>query len=272
MTEVNLTKEFRLQDGDEFDWSVAGPDLDCKFSEDVGNWEIPMEMYLCPDHGTRSGEPNQAAILVWLSDDSSEWAVGVVRITDEKLRWTQDKVTGDSRRTYNRDNKRRLSPAGEESIYWLWGGTQNGLQENTLLRMEDSLREGILREGLSGQGRVNELFRKNSGSIVRRPVLLTVAQQDDAPRRARDARIGLSPDGILVLGHQGAHPDIAVALGVPVPEKGEWVSVRLRAVAWEEVGLKVWFDGSFWTINTDDRPNGPAPQVPRYRLQEVPAT
>ncbi|WP_370263845.1 NaeI family type II restriction endonuclease [Cryobacterium sp. TMT2-23] len=41
----------------------------------------------------------------------------------------------------------------------------------------------------------------------------------------------MSPLGILVLGHQEAHPSIATALGLPAPAKGERLSVRLREVS-----------------------------------------
>src|SRR4051812_18145145 len=51
----------------------------------------------------------------------------------------------------------------------------------------------------SGQKRVDQLFRDVQGRIVGRQVVLTVAQQDDAPKRARAARLDLQPEGILVL-------------------------------------------------------------------------
>lgn len=272
VVEINLTKEFGLSDGEKLDWSVAGVDLDCKFSKDIGGWEIPMEMYVCADHEGRSGEVDHPAMLVWMSDDSSEWAVGVARVTDDRLRWTQDKETGLKKRGYNSDNKRKFSDEGARSIYWLWGGTQLDLPENTLLQMDDDLRRRILQEGLSGQARVNALFTERLGVTIRRPVLLTVAQQDDAPKRARDARKHLSPLGILVLGHQEAHPSIAMALGLPAPAKGEWLSVQLRAVSKADSRRKVWIDGSFWSIADVDSCIQEAPRVPRYRLEEAPVT
>ena len=44
---MNLTKEFEFANGDDLDWQIAGRDVDCKFSKDLGGWEIPMEMYRC---------------------------------------------------------------------------------------------------------------------------------------------------------------------------------------------------------------------------------
>jgi hypothetical protein len=49
-------------------------------------------------------------------------------------------------------------------------------------------------------------------------------------KRARGnggARTQLRADGILVLGHQDRDPDVARALGLPVPRKGEFISARV---------------------------------------------
>ena len=73
-----------------------------------------MEMYLCSDHGEQSGRADHLALLLWMNDDDSQWAAGIVQIRDELLRFKP----GGSRQ-YNRDNKRRLSDYGIESIYWI---------------------------------------------------------------------------------------------------------------------------------------------------------
>lgn len=59
VVEVNLTKEFKFDDGMHLDWQIAGRDVDCKFSKTVGGWEIPIEMYLCSNHkgGRPGGKP-----------------------------------------------------------------------------------------------------------------------------------------------------------------------------------------------------------------------
>jgi hypothetical protein len=46
----------------------------------------------------------------------------------------------------------------------------------------------------------------------------------------RDARKHLRRHGIVILGHQSHHPTIARTLGVPVPDKGSWVSIRITEV------------------------------------------
>lgn len=259
--EVNLTKEFEFGNGDDLDWRIADRDVDCKFSKDMGGWEIPMEMYLCADHEDRQGKANHPALVTWMNDDTSQWAAGVVTITDERLRWRIDKATGEGRRAYNRDNKRRLAEAAWTSIHWLWGGLQEDLPRNLLLQMEPAARNRIFSFHRSGQARVNQLFREVQESIVSRQMVLTVAQQDDAPKRARDARPRLQSEGLLVLGHQETHPRVAAALGLPVPVKGEWIAVRVVPV--EPTDRRPFFTVAEqrWARAHLDEPVTPAPRI-----------
>ncbi|MGZ6800872.1 MAG: NaeI family type II restriction endonuclease [Mycobacteriaceae bacterium] len=269
--EVNLTREFDIPDGDDLDWKVAAHDLDCKFSKELGGWEIPMEMYLCRDHEGRSGKADHPAMLVWMDDDTSHWAVGILQITDARLRWKVGK-DGIRVRAYNRDNKRRIADATRPDIYWLWGGIRDDLPQNLLLHLDADIREVVLRAGTSGQERVDELFARVRGRVISRAVVLTVAQQDDAPKRARDARLRLRPRGIVVLGHQENHPLVARALGLPRPEKGEWVSVRLVRVDEEDPRPKVWVGeyrdskgthsaAGWWAIAWEDEPEEAGPII-----------
>lgn len=266
--EVNLTKEFEIPNGVDLDWTVAGADLDCKFSKDLGGWEIPMEMYLCVDHGERSGKADHAALLTWMNDDTSEWAAGVLTITDQRLRWKVDRDTGVRVRAYNRDNKRRLADASAMDVHWLWGGLQRDLPRNLLLHLPGDARSRVL-AGSSGQQRVNNLFREVQGQIVGRQTILTVAQQDDAPKRARDARIHLRAEGIIVLGHQDAHPAIARALKLPVPAKGEWVSARLTRASSND-RPRVVLDGEHWMRAQPNEPIMSVPTLPsRYAEVDI---
>ncbi|GAA1807305.1 hypothetical protein GCM10009795_060630 [Nocardioides hankookensis] len=259
--EVNLTKEFEFANGDDLDWRIAARDVDCKFSKDMGGWEIPMEMYLCDDHEDRQGKADHPALVTWMNDDTSRWAAGLVTITDERLRWRTDKTTGEVRRAYNRDNKRRLADSASTDIYWLWGGLQQDLPRNLLLHMEPAVRDRIFSFPRSGQARVNQLFREVRESIVSRQMVLTVAQQDDAPKRARDARLKLQNEGLLVLGHQETHPRVAAALGLPVPVKGEWISVRVVPV--EPTDSRPFFSVAEqrWARSHRDEPVTPAPKL-----------
>lgn len=252
--EVNLTKEFEFPNGDHLDWKIDGTDVDCKFSKDLGGWEIPMEMYLCSDHGERQGKADHPAVLTWFDDATSRWAAGLITVTDERLWWRTDKKTGVFGRGYNRDNKRRLMNSSAVQVYWLWGGLQVDLPRNLLLHMDDDVRGRILSPNLSGQRRVNRLFHEIQGQIVGRQTILTVAQQDDAPKRARDARIHLRGQGIVVLGHQDAHPVIAAALGLPVPVKGEWIAVRIVPVSETDTRPFSELHGQRWAVALDDDP------------------
>jgi hypothetical protein len=268
--EVNLTKEFEFPNGTHLDWQIAGCDIDCKFSKDLGGWEIPMEMYLCDEHGDRQGKANHPALVTWLNDDRSQWAAGIVTITDERLRWRQNKDNGNRVRAYNRDNKRRLADSAARDIYWLWGGLQTDLPRNLLLHLNPDARGRIFAFPRSGQARLDQLFREVQGQIVGRQVVLTVAQQDDAPKRARDARLHLRAEGILVLGHQDSHPGVAAALGLPVPVKGEWIAVRVVLVASTDGRPYFTLGQRQWARARPDEPVIAAPELPKKLTQEPP--
>ena len=105
---------------------------------------------------------------------------------------------------------------------------------------------------LSGQKRVDQLFREVQGQIVGRQTVLTVAQQDDAPKRVRDARIPLREQGILILGHQDAHPTIAAALELPVPVKGEWIAARITQVLESDPRPFFTMCGQRWAVAHDE--------------------
>ncbi|MET9107023.1 NaeI family type II restriction endonuclease [Streptomyces zhihengii] len=270
--EVNLTKEFAISNGTDLDWSIAGLDIDCKFSKDLGGWEIPMEMYLCADHGERGGRADHVALVTWMNDDKSEWAAGIVRITDERLRWKRERDgNGAPVRAYNRDNKRKLADSTKRDVYWLWGGLQKDLPTNLLLHLDCETRKRILGASLkgrssSGQQRVNQLFFEVQGRLIGRQTVLTVGQQEDAPKRARDARKHLRPKGIVVLGHQGSHPHVARALGLPIPIKGEWISTRLVPVSPDDERPKFSLRGQSWARAQGEDPvhaePDPAPELP----------
>ncbi|MDT0180215.1 NaeI family type II restriction endonuclease [Microbacterium sp. ARD31] len=260
--EVNLTREFDFADGAHLDWKIAGLDIDCKFSKDLGKWEIPMEMYLCDAHGDLQGKADSPALLTWLNDDTGEWAAGLVTITDDRLRWTMK--DGAPARAYNRDNKRKLADAARNNIYWLWGGVQKDLPPNLLRTLSNGDRDRIFANADSGQARVNELFRTVPTTVIGRRTVLTVAQQDDAPKRARDARIQLRDEGILILGHQKSHGRIAADLHLPAPQRGEWMSIRVARVRGAESRASSEIAGERWALALEDEEGlAPAPELPR---------
>ncbi|KAF4405858.1 NaeI family type II restriction endonuclease [Streptomyces lycii] len=198
--EILVRAEFSLDRGRPMDYSVAGHQVDSKFTV-RSNWTIPQEAigHIC--------------LLMSADDASSQFKVGLLRISDTNLNPGR-----------NRDGKRGISRSGRDETHWLVpSGT---LPKNILMQLSQSERTAIFRHS-GGQGRTNELFRVAQRELIDRKTLLTVAQQADSPKRVRDARIHLRNEGILILGHQENHPAIARALGLPIPKKGSWVSARV---------------------------------------------
>ena len=103
--------------------------------------------------------------------------------------------------------------------------------------------------------------------IIRRAELAAVAQQDDFMKRARGnggARTQLRSDGILVLGHQDRDPEVARALGLRVPRKGEFISARV-VPAGPHAGPCAEIAGQRWVLAQTGDPVVTAPAVPRHR-------
>jgi hypothetical protein len=87
-------------------------------------------------------------------------------------------------------------------------------------------------------------------------------------KRARGnggARTLLRPEGILVLGHQDHDPLVAAALGLPVPQKGEFISARVTQARAGRTDPVAVIDGQLWALARPGDPAHPAPEVPRSR-------
>jgi hypothetical protein len=241
IVEINLGKAFSLQDGLRMDYRIADVDVDCKYSMKLGGWELPLESL------------GHLVLLTWADDDRSRWAAGLWRVDPRFL----------GRGSGNRDRKRKMLKSGQEQITWLWRDRE--LDENLLLHLPDPTVSRVLGHP-SGQQRIDELFRLVQHRIIRREVVLTVAQQKDAPRRARMARepAHLGKEGILVLGHYEWDVRIAGRLGLPVPCSGEWVSARVAATDDRGTGTFE-ADGRWWRLARERDDVVPAPKVPRSR-------
>lgn len=250
LVEINLQKFFQFADGDATDYRIAGIEVDCKFSQRIGGWEMGPEMvgHLC--------------LVVWANDEKSSWKAGLIRATDENLR-----AGG------NRDMKRTLKAEAVTKILWLWP-ENNTLAPNQLLHLPDDVRERIMtatsasRKSSGVQARINQLFREVQGVRIRRTTLETVGHGADDPlKRARGnggARDLLRPEGITVLGHQDNDPGVAAALGLPVPHKGEFVAARLSPVAGpttERPAARI--SDNYFAVALDDEPIIPAPFIAR---------
>lgn len=244
IVEINLGKAFELEDGLDMDYRVAGVDVDCKYSMSFGGWELPLESL------------GHLVLLTWADDDRSRWSAGLWRVDPRVL----------GRGQGNRDRKRKMLKAGVAQVTWLWRDVT--LDENLLLHLPPPTVNRIFAHTgpRNGQKRINELFRSVTRRIIRREVVLTVAQQKDGPRRARMAREPkqLGREGILVLGHYEWDVRVARLLGLPVPRSGEWVSARVAPADGDSPNA---FEaqGQWWRLAEADEWVPPAPTVPRSK-------
>jgi hypothetical protein len=238
LVEINLHREFNFGDGIAMDYQIAGIEVDCKYSQRTNAWMIPPETrgHLCL---VVSAEDNEAP----------KWSMGLVRAKPEYLN------TG-----ANRDAKSTFNDAGRNAIVWLY--KKADLPPNVLLQLDRSIVDKIF-EKKSGQKRINELFRNTLGMRVGRAVIATVAQQDDYMKRVRGnggARSALKTEGIILLGQYLEHVEIAEALGVPTPGKGETVSVRVISASGPGTNVSL-INGSYWRKATSQDPVAPAPKL-----------
>jgi hypothetical protein len=246
LVEINIQRALRLPDGTTLDYTIAGSEVDCKFSHRMGGWMIPPEAV------------GKLMLLVQASDDDGTWSAGLLRAAEDLLRPAA-----------NRDGKRALRDEGRAAVLWLHA--RGPLAENALLRLTERAVVSVLAPA-SGQQRVNELFRHALGMRVSRTVVATVARQDDYMKRVRDgggARDQLRAEGIVIFGDYAGDQALAVALGLPRPGPGEFVSARLTRLGAGSAG-KLRHDARFvrlagadWALASPDDPVEPAPALPR---------
>jgi hypothetical protein len=241
--EINLRREFDdvIDEGVHLDYRIRGHDVDCKFSQRIGGWMIPPEAI------------GHLLFLGYVNDGASEFAVGVVRASPDHLRPGA-----------NRDAKVGLNAVGRDAVRWLH--RPGALPPNVLLQADPVDVDAIFAPGLSGQARVNELFRRVVRQRIGRNAVATVAQQDDFMKRVREnggARSILRPEGYVILGGDySLHRWVAGQLGVPVPDPGEMVSVRLTEANATDVNT-IEVAGSLWrTADDGELVSGPAPFIP----------
>ena len=247
LVEINLHRRFGFTDGVVTDYRIAGVEVDCKYSMNYGGWELPPEAM------------NHICLLITANDKRSSWNAGLIRVRESLLRARS-----------NRDAKRQLSASSHTYIRELWPGNRK-VAENMFLSIDTDIRNRIFaakanRGDQHGQARVNELFRLVQHRIIRRAELATVAQQDDFMKRARGnggARTALRPEGILVLGHQDNDPNVAAALGLPIPKKGELVSGRVIPARDDRNDAVAIIERERWALARPDDPVVTAPIVPR---------
>jgi Restriction endonuclease NaeI len=250
LVEIALARALRLADGVTLDYTIAGADVDCKFSHRLGGWMIPPEA------------EGKLMLLVQASDEDGTWSAGLLRA-----------VAGNLRPAGNRDGKRALSERGRAAVCWLHARAP--LQENALIRLPARDVDAIFALP-SGQQRVNELFRRAQRMRVSRTVVATAARQDDYMKRVRGgggARDQLRDEGIVIFGDYAGDQVLAAALGLIRPGPGEFVSARLvlRAAGPAGPGTAgdrgyarvIRLEGADWLLASAADPAAPAPALPR---------
>jgi hypothetical protein len=245
--EINFRREFDdvVDDGDKLDFKIAGHEVDAKYSFKMGGWMLPPESF------------GELLLVCTASDEASEWGLGVVRATADRRRAGA-----------NRDAKSGLTSYGLQQVSWLkWG---QPLPPNVLLGTTQDDLAAIFSSRLSGQGRINELFRRVEGKRIGRNTIATVAQQDDFMKRVRyngGARSALRPEGfILPGGDYFSHREIARQLGGPEPAAGEVISFRVVRAHETEPNI-AHLDGRWWKRATTETAYDVAPLLPQTRKQ-----
>jgi len=235
--EINLQREFAFGDGDTLDYLIAGHEVDCKYSQSLGGWMIPQEAmgHLC--------------LLVTADDQNAKWSCGLIRISNAVLSPGR-----------NRDTKRSLSADGRQQISWVFQDAD--LPPNVLLELPPSDVDELMALP-DGTKRMNQLFRVGQGRRITGSVIETVGQQQDSKRRVRGgaARSRLQAEGIIILGDYSADQEIARQLSLPVPQAGEFVSIRVAAASAPGAGVAT-IDGRLWRVATATDPITPAPTTP----------
>ncbi|WP_420620260.1 NaeI family type II restriction endonuclease [Candidatus Poriferisocius sp.] len=243
LVEINMQREFKFADGDKLDYKIADIEVDCKYSQRLGGWMIPVEAR------------GEVCMVIWADDGKSVWTMGLVRALKEMLT-----------KGGNRDRKASLSQAGMSTVRWLF--QESELPPNVLLQIPESDVDHIM-EPRSGAERVRRLFRTVQGQRIGRGVVATVAQQADYMKRIRGnggARSQLREEGIIILGQSEAHREIARGLGLPVPGKGESVSARVFPAKPRSPG-SVSIGSTWWRVASSQEPVSLAPALPVQRRE-----
>lgn len=233
--EINAQREFKFEGGDATDYRIAGHQVDAKWSQQMGGWMLPPEVF------------DEIALMATGSDEDARWSLGLIRVT-----------TDVRRQKYNRDQKSQLTKEGRSAIRWLWYDA--ALRPNVLLQLPKETVEHIF-DHKYGTQKLHRLFRAAEGKIVHRNVVATVSQQLDHQKRVRGnggSRSVLKPEGYVILSGM-YHRQLAADLDVPVPLRDEYISVR---VVPSEDDTGAYIEGRCWRrARPGEEITVPAPSV-----------
>jgi hypothetical protein len=228
--EVEFQNEFDLADGHDTDYQILGMDVDAKYTHlrrgSSPSWMIGPEI------------EGNIAFLATADDYRSIWSAWMV--------W----VTADRRNIgVNRDAKASLNDAGKGARIPI--AIDAPLPPNVLLQRPREAYEVMkFRGSRDGQRRVLELCRRFEGMLLSRVAVITVAKQLDGPKRMREsggAREKLASEGFLIIGSESVYIPVIETFGLPRPERGEFVSVKvIPAAPQDSEPYFVDIDGKKW--------------------------
>jgi hypothetical protein len=229
-----LQREFGFNDGRSLDLEIAGHEVDLKFT--LGsNWTVPAEAVgaLC--------------LLLHADDSKGVWSMGLIRAEPGVL-------SGGA----NRDGKRTLSAEGLAAVRWIHRNLP--LPAHALKQLPQEVVNRIFAKQW-GQSRTEELFRSAGLTPITRADLDAVAMQQDSTKRVRTIRQEMASHGILVLsGSLSSDVYRAQALGLPIPAKDAWLSVRLVPAPEQRDGAPViMLGGDAWCVAQPGDPEAPLP-------------
>lgn len=229
-----MQRELGLADGLGLDFTVAGHEVDMKFTQG-NNWMFPPELQggLC--------------LVVQADDFHSRWSLGLLRVESDLMR------SGS-----NRDGKRGLSAQGRKAIQWIHRGLP--LPEHALRRLPSDSVEAIFAHS-SAQARTEELFLRAQLTAITTADLSAVTMQNDGVKRVREARRRLARRGVLVVGGAISHgAEQIVGLGLAALKPRTWMSVRLAPASPQDNGSPtISLDGTSWRVAHPDDPKTPLP-------------
>ncbi|QKW28279.1 hypothetical protein HUT11_20740 [Streptomyces seoulensis] len=231
-----VQRELGLHIGSTMDFTVAGHEVDLKFTLGRHEWVFPPEVQ------------GHLSLVMSADDVRGRWSLGLLRVEPNLVRSGA-----------NRDGKRGLNAEGRRAIKWIHYDLP--LPDHALRHLSRDTLVAIQSKPL-GQARVEELLLQAQLTPISQADLSAVARQADGPKRVREARLRLARKGVLVLsGSIRQHVDWASTLSLPVPAPKTLMSVRVTPASPQRDDIPtITLDGTQWCVARPDDPEAPLPR------------
>lgn len=197
--EIRLRSYLGVPKGKVLDLVVDDHEVDIKCTT-RNSWMIPREAV------------GQLCLLVVIADEKSEFGVGLVRATAEKLN-----------RGRNQDGKASLSVEGRQGILWLV--KDQPYPSNIFAKLSEADRKEVF-DARRGTAALTVLFRKAQGIPISRSAIELLGSQKDPMKRIRangGVRDRVWPDLMILTGIYDG-PIIKEVLGIEL-SRDEMISV-----------------------------------------------